>query len=432
MIKPGVNEIAKYFENILSIINQGIVIVDPEGIVLRVNPAFTKIFGYQEHEILGKPFYILEYKDEVMQKNISLQPLINFYKTEKSSLEMSLFDKQGCKVSARVRSVFIKDKHGHNAQIICIIEYIPEQKDTGKTGDSLAEKMWEAQQNFENILNNSADAIAMCDIDGNITMVNKSFSEMLDCTQEELIGKHIVEFCAYLEGTYPTTTGEDVTIDKEYIAYNSTRPAELYEKESISNWEFYLVREDKVHVPVEATMTLLKDKDGNRRGSVIIGRDISERKKTEKEIREAKEYLDNAIENSLDAIIITDNNGCLVRANQSFLKLIGGREEEVIGKHMAEFSPLAEGTYESTTGESVQIGKEYFDDVTTFAARLFEEGKIPNHESYKLRNDKKLVPIESNTSLLYNEKKEQIGAIGVVRDITERKRCKINFSNRKS
>ena len=111
---------------------------------------------------------------------------------------------------------------------------MPEQKDTDNVGDSLAKKMWEAQQNFDNVLNNSADAIAICEISGNIIMANKSFSEMLDYTQEELIGKHVVEFTAYLEGTYPTTTGEEVTIDEESVAYNASRPAEVYEKRGMS------------------------------------------------------------------------------------------------------------------------------------------------------------------------------------------------------
>ncbi len=150
-------------------------------------------------------------------------------------------------------------------------------------------------------------------------------------------------------------------------------------------------------------------------------RDVTERKQDESQLREAKEYLTNAIENSLDAIIFSDNKGCISIANQSFLRMIGGREQETIGKHMAEFSPMEEGTYESTTGELVQLGKEYLDDILTFVSVLVEGGKITNYESYLIRNDGKIVPVEENIALLYNEKRERIGAIGVIRDITERK-----------
>ena len=75
MKKPDINEATQCLESILTIEINGIVVVDQEGIILRVNPAFTKILGYEEHEILGKQFYILVYKDEIMQKNTSQRNL---------------------------------------------------------------------------------------------------------------------------------------------------------------------------------------------------------------------------------------------------------------------------------------------------------------------------------------------------------------------
>jgi PAS domain S-box-containing protein len=406
MNKPGVNEAAQDLESIFAVAHDGIVFVDYEGIILRVNPAFTKIFGYEEHEILGKPFYILEYKDEVMQKNMSQQPLINFHKTEKSNLEMTLFDKQGCKVSVRFRSAFIKDKHGHNAKIIGMIERMPEQTDTDKAGDSLADKMWEAQQNFENVLNNSADAIAICDIDGNIMMVNRSFSEMLDYTQEELIGKHIVEFSAYLEGTYPTTTGDEVTIDKEYVAYTSSRPAEVYEKGYISNWEFYMVRKDKVHVPVEATMSLLKDKDGDSRGTVIIGRDITERRKAEKEVKEARDFLENIFKTSADGIVVTGDKGQITMINEAVESILGYSKDELLKKAVRELTPK---------------GKKYEEDGKEFIEQLFEKGTLIGKERTWLKKDGSLVDVDVTVALLKDQEGNISGSVASVRDISKRK-----------
>jgi PAS domain S-box-containing protein len=151
--------------------------------------------------------------------------------------------------------------------------------------------------------------------------------------------------------------------------------------------------------------------------------EITIRKQAEEEARKAKDFLTNAIENSLDPIIISDNKGCIVRANKSFLKMIGAREQELIGSHMAEFSPTEEGIYESTTGEPIQIGKEFFDDHTTLVARLVEGESITAFENYIIRNDRKIVPVEENIALLYNEKGERIGAMGVIRDITERRKA---------
>jgi PAS domain-containing protein len=116
-------------------------------------------------------------------------------------------------------------------------------------------------------------------------------------------------------------------------------------------------------------------------------------RQAEEEASKAKDFLTNAIENSLDPIIISDNKGCIVRANKYFLKMIGGRGQEVIGTHMAEFSPMEEGIYESTMGGSVQIGKEFFDAVRAIAAKLVEGDSITNCENYLMCNDRKVVPV---------------------------------------
>ena len=215
MVKQDFSEAAKYFESIFDVVNAGIVIVDQDSTILRINSAFTRIFGYQEDEIVGKPFYILSFKDKVMRKSSSHISLCRFYTSEKVSTEYRFFDKQGHDVPIRFRSVIIRDKRNRVKKAIGILDHMVELTGTVETGHSLTEKVWEAQQNFENILENSPDAILICDNTGNIMMANKAFSKMLNYAQEEVIGKFIVEFTAYLEGTYATTTGEDVVINEK-------------------------------------------------------------------------------------------------------------------------------------------------------------------------------------------------------------------------
>ncbi|MBW2653334.1 MAG: PAS domain S-box protein [Deltaproteobacteria bacterium] len=76
-----------------------------------------------------------------------------------------------------------------------------------------------------------------------------------------------------------------------------------------------------------------------------------------KNLKETKDHLDNIIESSLDSIIVSDSVGNVTRVNKYFLDIFGYREEEVLGKHTMEFTPMnKEGTYESTTGELIHVG----------------------------------------------------------------------------
>ena len=142
-----------------------------------------------------------------------------------------------------------------------------------------------------------------------------------------------------------------------------------------------------------------------------------------KTLRETKDYLDNIIDSSLDCIIIADSRGNITRTNEAFLRLIGYEQEEIRGMHVMELSITEGGTYESITGEKIAVGDEFFNEAKTMVyEELFKEGKIVNWETYYLRKDRKIVPVEMNITYLYDKKKEIIGSVGINRDITERRK----------
>ena len=143
-----------------------------------------------------------------------------------------------------------------------------------------------------------------------------------------------------------------------------------------------------------------------------------------KDLRETKEFLDNIIESSLDCIIIADNTGTITRTNEAFLTLLGYEQAEIEGMHVMELSITKSGTYESTTGEIISFDDEFFDEAKKMVyEKLFEEGRIVNWETYYLRKDQKVVPVEMNITYIYNKKGEIIGSVGINRDISERRKA---------
>ncbi len=172
----------------------------------------------------------------------------------------------------------------------------------------------------------------------------------------------------------------------------------------------------------EKTQKHLSNKQRNYFVQVTMDTERSIKKQADEISRKAKDYSDNIIESSLDPIVVTDSNGYITRANKSFLKLLDYKEKEVIGKQMSEFAPIVEGTYESITGESVDINNKYLDNIKTMISTLIKEEKLSNWEDYYLRKDKKLIPVEHNMVYLYDEKGNKIGVVGISREITERKR----------
>jgi PAS domain S-box-containing protein len=246
--------------------------------------------------------------------------------------------------------------------------------------------------------------------EGKITSFNKKAEEMLGYSRGEILGKSI------------TLLSPEKDRERE-------RQRKLLEKLKKSNeldkiskpLEGKILRKDGQEIPVETATFTIKIPGGYLIYAFV--RDITERKLAEEEIRETRDYLDNIIESSLDCIIVSDNKGYLTRVNKSFLEMLDCKKEEVIGKHMTELVPIDEGVYESTTGETVQIDKGFINDSYTMISRLVEEGKISQWESYFMRKDKKVIPTESNSVYLYNEKGDKIGSVGIIRDITKRRKA---------
>lgn len=142
--------------------------------------------------------------------------------------------------------------------------------------------------------------------------------------------------------------------------------------------------------------------------------------KTQQELLEVRDYLENVIESSLDGVVVSDNNGCITKANSAFLKLIGHTTEEVLGNMMPAFTPTDEGVYECSTGESVLIDKQFFDEAATMVSAFLKDGKVSNWESYLRAGNGKLIPVDITISILYRGD-ERVGSVGILRDVSERK-----------
>lgn len=145
--------------------------------------------------------------------------------------------------------------------------------------------------------------------------------------------------------------------------------------------------------------------DGERRGSLVILRDITERKKAEVETKKARDFLENIFKTSVDGIMVT-NKGRITMVNEAIEKMTGYSKDEIIGKHTFVFSPEGEAYQEK--------GKELVE-------KLFKEGTVVGEEMTWLKKDGSFLDVEVSAALLKDDK-SNITSVSSVRDITGRKK----------
>ncbi len=88
----------------------------------------------------------------------------------------------------------------------------------------------------------------------------------------------------------------------------------------------------------ELTLSALRDLNDQFIGQVIIIRDVTERKKTEKLLQESETRFRQIVENANDLIYRIDMEGHIVYANPAVLKVLGYEEADVIGKNYLELA----------------------------------------------------------------------------------------------
>ncbi len=152
-----------------------------------------------------------------------------------------------------------------------------------------------------------------------------------------------------------------------------------------------------------------------------LSAELSERMRTERELRESKEQLENLVETSLDPIVITDT-AAVIKANRAFLDMMGYAEQEMLGKTLYEFSITTEGTYETITGEHITIGPEFLQqEVPEKMHELNRSGKVSNWETYYVNKNGKAILVTQNIVWLYDCKGEPFRAFAIIRNITEQR-----------
>lgn len=176
------------------------------------------------------------------------------------------------------------------------------------------------------ILSAVGDGIVGMDTAGQITFVNPAVPDLLGYSEEELIG---VPMHSKVHSRYPDGSNFPLTKCSMYL---TAQDGQARKVDTEALW-----RKDGTSMPVEYSTTPVI-KGGDIVGSVIVFRDITERKEAENLIRQSERQARVMLESSPVAVrVMNQESRKLVFANQSYANMFHATLEQMVGENPARF-----------------------------------------------------------------------------------------------
>jgi len=180
----------------------------------------------------------------------------------------------------------------------------------------------ESEEKYRRLHENIIDAFASVDMQGRLIEFNQAFVNMLGYSHPELACMNFKEFTPEKWHAF-----EDQIIQEQILPQGYSQ---IYEKE--------YRRKNGAILPVELRALLVRDKNGQPQSMWAIVRDISERKRVEKALRESGERFRMIAQVAPVPLVVTRlSDGCYQYVNPLAAEMAGLTQSQMIGRKAADF-----------------------------------------------------------------------------------------------
>ncbi|GAB4336819.1 MAG: hypothetical protein Kow0099_09950 [Candidatus Abyssubacteria bacterium] len=203
-------------------------------------------------------------------------------------------------------STTIRSKEGRFDGALIIAQDITEQQ-------LLQEAVKEARDHLANIISNAGDAIITLDTKGIMVSWNQAAEAMFHLSDSELNSRTLLSL-----------------LDVPEMPSLLER---VMRGETVRDREIELALPAGERLDALFTFSPIRNASGAIVGTSCIAKDITERRRLERQIEMEKQFIDRLIENANALIAATDEKGRLVIFNRLFEEATGFEKKEVLGKN---------------------------------------------------------------------------------------------------
>jgi PAS domain S-box-containing protein len=245
-----------------------------------------------------------------------------------------------------------------------------------------------SEARFRDLFENANDVIYTLDLSGNFTSINKSGERLLGYTRGEALALNVKQLA--------TAAGQETL--KEVLQRKLGG-------EPFTQYELELTAKDGHQLFLDVSTRLLFQ-NGKPVGVQGIGRDVTERKRSEEALRASEEKFRGLFENVLEGVYQSTPEGKLLTVNSALVDVLGYESREELLK-----ANIAADLYVSP------------EDRVRSTELLETQGRLRNVELVLKRKDGRLITVLENSRVVRGESGRIEYYEGTLTDITERKQA---------
>ena len=356
--------------------------VDNNHCLQYVNEAFEKAFDKSRNEVVGKPLADFIGKEAYDAIRVYMEAALSG-KQVHYEMEVPLKDGQRYIEATYTPDI---DENGKVNGYVSMINDITKKKKT-------EEALYISEGSNKALMESIPVALYSCDAEGYITSYNQASVELWG--REPVLGKD--KWC----GSWKIYQADGITpLEPDSCPTAVT----LKEGRPVRGVEIIVERPDGLRHIIQPYPVPVFDKNGKLTGAMNMLVDITESKKTEKEVAK----LAAIVHSSVDPIISKTLTGIITSWNEAAERVFGYTAEEMIGQPLTTLIPPDRQEEEPMILERLKKGE-----------------LVEHFETKRITKDKKLLDISLTISPVKDSKGNIIGASKIVRDITVQKALNI-------
>jgi PAS domain S-box-containing protein len=399
--EDALRESEQRHRQIVNTSNEGIWQIDKNHCTIDVNARMAFMLGYESSEMLGRSVEYFLFEDDLREQAKKLEAR---RKGVAEQHECRFRHKDGRSVWTMVTATPVMDANNQFCGVLGIITDISERKQA-------EEALIVSERRHRTLFESAGDAIFLVR-DGIFIDCNEMTLQMYGCTREQIIGHSPIDFSPPLQPD--GRCSPEAAMENINLALSVKEPV---------RFEWQHCRADKT--PFDAEVSLNQLDLGGKVYLTAIVKDISARKRAERELKQHRAHLEelvaarteeltNAsgrlralIDNVPDFMYVKDLESRFLVANSHVARVVGVETpEELLGKTDFDFYPpeQARGFYEDEQNV-IRSGQPLYnrEEIGT---------GIAGNEIYLLTTK---VPVRDSTGHV-------IGVAGIGRDISSRKK----------